>query len=58
MFAGLTALILAKIFFPDIVENISWRRTNSFYDVVTDRNALMFGVGVAIVFETVRRLLK
>jgi hypothetical protein len=57
MFAGLTALILAKIFFPDLVETISWRRA-SFYDVVTDRHALMFGVGVAIVFETVRRLLK
>ena len=61
VYAGIIGLILAKMFVPDLVENIPYEhRPPEFYEEKL-RNLpqnFMFGVGVAIVFETFRRLLK
>jgi len=60
VFAGLIALLLTKILFPPLVENISFERPAGFHEqkLRDTPYVLMFGVGAAIVFETVRRLLK
>jgi hypothetical protein len=61
VYAGIIGLILAKMFVPDLVENIPYEHRPPEYHEEKMRTApqrLMFAVGVAIVFETVRRLLK
>ena len=61
VFAGLIALLLTKILFPELVENIPLEhRTPGYHEekISTTPQRIMFAVGVAIVFETVRRLLK
>ena len=60
VYAGIFALLLTKILFPELVENISFGRPAGFHEqqIRDTPYFLMFGVGVAIVFETVRRLLK
>lgn len=60
VFAGLIALLLTKILFPGLLENVSFERPAEFYEQrARDRPyVLMFAAGAAIVFETVRRLLR